>query len=45
MLENVIPLLSIYLNSGIFELIFTYIIPLAFLATVPIIIVSIIKVR
>lgn len=45
MFENIIPLLSIYLNSGLFELIFTYIIPLAFLATVPIIIVSFVKTR
>lgn len=42
-LSWVIPLISSFFDSGIFEYVFVYIIALAFLATVPVIIMYIFK--
>ena len=45
MLTNIIPMFSQYLKSGIYEYILIYLIPLFFLATVPILIKRIIAMR
>lgn len=43
MLNRIIPLFSSYLNSGIYEYVLVYLVPLAFLASLPFIVNSFFK--